>query len=184
VYKYAIKQKVLEVIADNDAILNKDKHADTFMNFENVAIVCHHGKGTANYLIELCKHFKVDYFVINDWDFEADELSIDVVSGFLTLDLLKADAIYTESDKKAMITTNYNLIENAGIDKIHFNVKKLESVIGYDSDNKSSIAIWDLLNSEAFTFDENLFPESLKIFLGLKDAVQEEILEDNNDLPF
>lgn len=185
VYKYAIKQKVLEFIADDDAIVNKEKYADTFMNFENIAIVCHHGKATANYLIELCKHFKVDYFVINDWDFEADELSIDAISGFLTLDLLKADAIYTESDKKAMITTNYNLIENAGIEKIHFNVKKLESVIGYPSDNKSSLAIWELLNSDAFSFDANLFPESLEIFLGLNEVVEEEAIEeDDNDLPF
>lgn len=135
-------------------------------------------------MLELCKHFQVDYFVINDWDFEADELSIDDISVFLTLDLLKADAIYTESDKKAMITTNYNLIENAGLDKIHFNVKKLESVIGYESNNKSSLAIWELLNSEGFSFDENLFPESLEVFLGLKDNVQEEVVEDDNDLPF
>lgn len=185
VYKYAIKQKVLEFIADEDAIINKEKYADTFMNFENIAIVCHHGKATANYLIELCKHFKVDYFVINDWDFEADELSIDAISGFLTLEQLKENQIYTSSDKKAMITTNYNLIENAGIGKIHFNVKKLESVIGYDSNNKCSLAIWELLNGDTFSFDENLFPESLEIFLGLNEVIEEEAIEeDDNDLPF
>ena len=184
VYKYAIKQKVLEFIAGDETIINKERHADTFMNFENIVIVCHHGKATANYLIELCKHFKVDYFVINDWDFEAEELSIDTISSFLTLDLLKADSIYTGSDKKAMITTNYNLIKDAGIDKIHFNVKKLESVIGYDSNDKSSLAIWELLNSDRFIFQENLFPESLEVFLGLKDNVQEELVEDDNDLPF
>lgn len=184
VYKYAIKKKILEFIADDEAIINKAKYADTFMNFENIAIVCHHGKATANYLIELCKHFKVDYFVINDWDFEANELSIEAVSNFLSLELLKLDDIYTMSDKKAMITTNYNLIENAGIDKIHFNVKKLESVIGYGSDNKSSLAIWKLLNSDTFSFDESLFPENLEIFLGLKGNVEEEVLEDDNDLPF
>lgn len=184
VYKYAIKQKVLEFIASDDTIVNKERHADTFMNFENIAIVCHHGKATANYLIELCKHFKVDYFVINDWDFEADELSIDSISGFSTLDLLKADVIYTSSNKKAMITTNYNLIKNAGIGKIHFNVKKLESVIGYGSDNKSSLVIWGLLNAAGFSFDDNLFPQSLEIFLGLKDTVQGKMIEVDNDLPF
>src|SRR5690606_37233612 len=105
VYKYTIKQKVLEYIAEDASIINKERYADTFMNFENVAIVCHHGKATANYLIELCKHFKVDYFVINDWDFETNELSIDAISGFLTLEDLKADELYTSSDKKAMITT-------------------------------------------------------------------------------
>jgi predicted ATP-dependent endonuclease of OLD family len=184
VYKYAIKQKVLEFIAEDASILNKERHAETFMNFENVAIVCHHGKATANYLIELCKHFSVNYFVINDWDFEANELSIDAVAGFSNLEDLKADEIYTISDKKAMITTNWNLIDKAGIENIHFNVKKLESVIGYPKDNKSSLAIWDLLNSDAFSFDQNLFPESLEIFLGLSEIVHEEPLEDDNDLPF
>ncbi|SDH29923.1 ATP-dependent nuclease [Winogradskyella thalassocola] len=186
VYKYAIKQKVLEFIANDDAIVNKERYADTFMNFENVAIVCHHGKGTANYLIELCKHFKVDYFVINDWDFEDEELSINDVFGYLNLEHLKESEIYIGSDKKAMITTNWNLFDKAGIDKIHFNVKKLESVIGYGSDNKSSIAIWELLNSEAFKFDENLFPENLEVFLGLKvdDPFGLSKLEIDNDLPF
>lgn len=83
-----------------------------------------------------------------------------------------------------MITTNYNLIENAGIEKIHFNVKKLESVIGYGSDNKSSLAICELLNSATFSFDESLFPETLDFFLGIKNEHQEESEENENDLPF
>lgn len=184
VYKYAIKEKVLEFILEDETIANKDKYADTFMNFENIAIVCHHGKPTANYLIELCKHFNVDYFVINDWDFEENELSIHTISAFLNLEHLKESEIYINSDKKAMITTNYNLIDNAGIEKIHFNVKKLETVIGYDSNDKSSLAIWELLNGDTFSFNENLFPESLEFFLGLKDSIQEDPYKDENDLPF
>lgn len=180
VYKYAIKQKVLEYIEKDVAIQNKEKYADTFMNFENVAIVCHHGKPTANYLIELCKHFKIDYFVINDWDFDEDDLSIEDVAEFSTLDELKEDGIYSNSEKKAMITTNWKLINAAGITKIHFNIKKLESVIGYNSDNKSSLAIWKLLNSPDFDFDEKLFPEKLEEFLGL----EKEDVEENDDLPF
>lgn len=180
VYNYAIKQKILEYINDDDSILNKDKYADAYMNFENITIVCHHGKSTANYIIELCKHFKIEYFVINDWDFEEAELSLDLIAGFETLENLKADQIYTESNKKAMITTNYNLIDKAGIDNIHFNVKKLESVIGYGSDNKSSLAIWDLLNAEGFNFDENLFPEKLELFLGLKKETVQPLVEEDN----
>ena len=194
VYKYAIKQKILEVIAGNDAILNKEKHADTFMNFENVAIVCHHGKGTANYLIELCKHFKVDYFVINDWDFDTDfidkvtlefeDLKKEEIWESISKETNKRGEEHSETTLKKMIKTNQNLLVNSGSDKIHFNVKKLESVIGYDSDNKSSLAIWELLNSEAFSFDESLFPESLEFFLGLKGVIQEEILKNNKNLPF
>src|SRR5690606_32964666 len=96
-------------IQDDDSIQNKEKYADTYLNFENISIVCHHGKATANYIIELCKHFKIDYFVINDWDFDEEELSIDAINGFSTLDELKEDNIYTESNKKAMITTNWKL---------------------------------------------------------------------------
>lgn len=185
VYKYAIKQKVLEYIKDDETIQNKEKYADTFMNFENVAIVCHHGKSTANYLIELCKHFKIDYFVINDWDFEEDELAVEDVARFLELDQLKQDEIYTGSDKKAMITTNWKLIDAAPIENIHFNIKKLESVIGYNSNNKSSLAIWKLLNSDEFDFDRSLFPEKLEIFLGLREeAIEEEVEDEDNDLPF
>lgn len=184
VYKYAIKQRVIEFIEGNESIQNKEKYADTFMNFENIAIVCHHGKPTANYLIELCKHFKIDYFVINDWDFELDELAIDDFAEFSTLAELKEDEIYMGNDKKAMITTNWNLINAAGIENIHFNVKKLETVIGYGRNDKSSLAIWELLNSAGFHFDEQLFPEKLSEFLNLnQEGVQEEV-EDDNDLPF
>ena len=182
VYKHAIKHKVLEYIEDDPAIENKEQYADAYMNFENISIVCHHGKGTASYIIELCKHFAIDYFVINDWDFEEADLEISKIVGFDTLAALKADDIYAQSDKKAMITTNWNLINSSGIDNIHFNIKKLETVIGYGSDNKNSLAIWDLINSDGFEFDEKLFPENLKKFIGL--IKEEEHPEIEDDLPF
>lgn len=167
VYKYAIKNKVLERLASREDIIDKEKFADTFLNFENISIVCHHGKTTALYLIELCKWFNVDYFVINDWDFEREELEISAISQFADLDLLKENEIYTHSQNKAMITNNWNLITSAGIEKIHFNTKKLESVIGYHSNDKSSLNIWNLLRSEDFVVTENLFPENLSTFLNL-----------------
>lgn len=182
VYKHVIKHKVLEYIKDDVTIENKEQYADAYMNFENISIVCHHGKGTANYIIELCKHFAIDYFVINDWDFEEADLLISKVASFDTLDALKDDAIYTQSDKKAMITTNWNLINTSGIDNIHFNVKKLETVIGYGSDNKSSLAIWDLINTDVFEYNEKLFPEKLEKFIGLNKEEEQPEIED--DLPF
>lgn len=187
VYKYAIKQKILEYIEKGENIENKDKYADTFLNFENVAIICHHGKPTANYLIELCKHFKVDYFAINDWDFEEDELDLGKISGFESLEELKKDQVYKESKKKAMITINWKLINSAGFDNIHFNVKKLESVIGYKKNDKSSLAMWHLLNDNNFEFDENLFPKKLESFLGISDLINQDAegsYEQDDDLPF
>jgi len=183
VYKHAIYHKVLEYINDKDDITDKVKYANTFLNFENISIVCHHGKTTALYLIELCKHFKVDYFVINDWDFDEVELDFKLIRSFRSLDELKYDNVYIESPKKAMITNNWNLLNSAGEDKIHFNIKKLEEVIGYNSDNKNSLEIWNHINSDSIIINSNLFPETLASFLGL---VKNEAIKDfeEDDLPF
>ena len=136
------------------------------------------------YLIELCKHFKVDYFVINDWDFETNELDLCDMSVFESLEELKANPIYSgTSNRKAMITTNWNLINSAGINNIHFNIKKLEAVIGYDSNDKNSLEIWSLINATNFEVSINLFPEKLLRFLNLIQPL-EVVAESNNDLPF
>ena len=183
VYKFAIGKKVLEHFQNDESITNKNKFAETFLNFENISIVCHHGKTTALYLIELCKHFKVDYFVISDWDFEQDELSIDTINGFNSLEELKADLVYVNSGKKAMITNNWNLLKTAESEKIHFNIKKLENVIGYAPDDKNSLGIWNILNSDEFIITDDLFPEKLKLFLGLKTNA-EQLNNEEDDLPF
>lgn len=168
VYKYAIKQKIIEFISTNDTIIDKEKYADAYLNFENISIVCHHGKTTAIYLIELCKHFDVEHFVINDWDFETDDLAISDVSIYDTFEMLKQSDLYKSSANKAMITNNWNLIDITNKSNIHFNVKKLESVIGYTLANKSSIGIWDLLQSKVATdFNEELIPSTLLEFLEL-----------------
>ena len=59
VYKEVIRKKVLESIEGRDDITNKVKFAETYLNFENISFVCHHGKATALYIIELCKHFNI-----------------------------------------------------------------------------------------------------------------------------
>jgi predicted ATP-dependent endonuclease of OLD family len=183
VYKYAISKMVLEHFQNDESIFDKNKFADTFLNFENISIVCHHGKTTALYLIELCKHFNVDYFVINDWDFEQEELSIETVNSFYSLEELKEDLVYINSSKKAMITNNWNLLESTESEKIHFNIKKLENVIGYPLDDKNSLGIWNILNSRDFVITNNLFPNKLRTFLGLITNFQELDIEEE-ELPF
>jgi len=167
VYNFVIKKKVLEKISDRDDIEDKEKYAETYLNFHNISIIPHHGKSTALYLIEVCKHFGLDYFVINDWDFEKEDLSFDMVSGFDSLENLQEDIVYTSKNStgKGMITTNWNLINKAEEQKIHFNIPKLEKVIKYDSDDKNSFKIWEKLTDDNFSFDENLFPENLENFL-------------------
>lgn len=85
VYKEVIRRKVFESIAERDDIIDKLKFADTYLNFENISFVCHHGKATALYIVELCKHFQIDYFLINDWDFDLADVSIQQIRGFADL---------------------------------------------------------------------------------------------------
>ena len=189
VYKEVIRRKVLEAIGQREDIPDKNKFADTYLNFENISFVCHHGKATALYIIELCKHFNIDHYLINDWDFEADDLLIEDIRSFANIDALKADSIYTDSDanRKGMITTNRRLIDNTSINNIHFNVKKLETVINYNSDDKNSFKIWNLIRNPEFSITDDLFPNSLNIFLGIdKLSINNEEQEDTeqNDLPF
>ncbi len=192
VYNFVIKKKIWEKIKNNDEIKNKELYAETYLNFHNIAIIPHHGKSTALYLIKICKYFVLDYFVINDWDFEInfidkinlnfDDLKKDKIWEKISQEKNKKGENYAEKTLKSMITTNKNLVETAGKEKIHFNIPKLEKVIGYDFDDKNSFKIWNLLNNN-FTFDENLFPQNLKDFLEIKsEETKSEIKPEN--LPF
>lgn len=174
VYKEIIRKKVLEKTGDK-------RFADTYLNFNNISIIPHHGKATALILIKLCKHLGLDYFVINDFDF-ADNFIENLVK-FSTekeykeskfykeeIKLIKAENIkgqeLSEGTKKSMITTNWKLINEAGIERIHFNIPKLESVIGYNQNDKDSLGIWKAIN-DIEIFEEKLLPKELISFLEI-----------------
>lgn len=169
-YKYAIEQKVESIykvispqapqIDNEEYNIEKKRYAETYLNFNNLAIVPHHGKSTALLLMELCKHIGLDYYIISDWDFDHP---FDL-SNFQNLHQLHESEIYKSSSEKAMITTNWKLINNAQEDKIHFNVRKLETVLGYDSSDKDSAKIWKKLQ-EIRIFDRSFFPENLENYL-------------------
>lgn len=172
-YKEIIRRNVLDITAD-------DKYAATYMNFNNIAIVPHHGKITASILIKLCKHFGIDYFVINDFDFEQDFVSeltftsiVELQKSHLYNDGLEEIIVFNSKGeamnaktKRSMITTNWRLISESSPAKIHFNIPKLESVIGYDSNDKSSVGIWNTLKSTSH-FGEEIFPAKLQEFLEI-----------------
>lgn len=174
VYKEVIRKKVLEITGDA-------KFADAYLNFNNIAIIPHHGKITALILIKLCKHLGLDFFVINDFDFNEDFISkLDFNtedeyknSDFYQNDISKIKAFnikgeeLSEKTKKGMVTTNWRLIKESKPNQIHFNIPKLESVIGYNNNDKDSLGIWDTIN-KIDTFGENLFPEKLIEFLEIK----------------
>ncbi len=161
-YKIAIEKEVEKAKGDK-------KYAETYLSFLNIAFVVHHGKATAYLLIELCKHFGLDYFVINDWDFDTDFIAN--LSVFPDENTLKQDNLYLKdgaddrsSNSKGMITTNWKLLNSAGIDKIHFNIPKLEAVLGYQSDDKDSLGILNTVQTLTI-YPETFLPTKLKEFL-------------------
>lgn len=171
-YNFAIQKKV-------NSIMNDAKYSKAYLNFLNISIIPHHGKATALILIELCKHFQLNYYVINDWDFE--ENFIQALSEKQDDKALKESELYLKEagadrspSRKAMVTTNWKLLSYSGIDNIHFNVPKLERVLGYESEDKDSLKIWQRLN-EIEGFSDNFFPNSLLNFLELND-LEESIL--------
>ncbi|MEG0252978.1 MAG: TOPRIM nucleotidyl transferase/hydrolase domain-containing protein [Muribaculaceae bacterium] len=174
VYKELIRKKAFKKHHD-------ERYANTYLNFNNIAIIPHHGKATAHILIELCKHIGLDYYVINDFDFPEDftsELHFDSEADLKASELyneeialkecknLKGEEL-SETTKKAMLTTNWKLIAKADIDKIHFNIPKLEGVMGYQLNDKNSLGIWNVVKSIE-NIDEKLFPLSLSKFLELE----------------
>lgn len=174
VYREAIRKTVFAITED-------EKFADAYLNFNNISILPHHGKITALVLVKLCKHLGLDYFLINDFDFEED--FIEKLATFDSYDEYKKSEFYSnqikdikaknaknqdldEKTKKSMATTNFKLINEAGIEKIHFNIPKLESVIGYDHDDKDSRRIWNTITNMD-VFEESLFPKKLREFLEI-----------------
>ena len=179
VYKEVIRQKALEAIDQRTDIIDKNKFSDTYLNFENISFVCHHGKATALYIVELCKHFNIDYYLINDWDFDITDVSIEQIGNFIDLESLKLDSLYLDSDanRKGMITTNRKLMDSTSVNNLHFNVKKLETVIGYTSNDKNSLKIWNLIKDSTFNISSELYPHSLNVFLGI-----DKLTPTNNDV--
>jgi len=164
-YKIAIEREV-------DKVTKNRKYAETYLSFLNIAFVVHHGKATAYLLIDLCKHFGLDYFVINDWDFDNDFVEkLNNCKDKTGLAQKEFHKTYGHKDKaektnKSMITTNWQLLKSAEIDKIHFNIPKLEKVLGYTSDDKDSLGILSTVQTLT-SYPETFLPTKLKEFLEL-----------------
>lgn len=168
-YNYAFEKIIYDITRDYN-------FSKAYLNFRNISILPHHGKATALYLLKLCKHFGLDYFLINDLDMETN--IIEDLNQFEELNQLQESNLYLfdgianrNATSKGIITTNFNLLKNAGIEKIHFNIPKLEGVIGYESDDKNSLSIWNRLQ-EIEDFEVDLIPENLTSFLEL-DSITE-----------
>lgn len=174
VYKEAIRKKVFKRTNDKS-------FSDSYLNFKNISIIPHHGKITALVLIRLCKHLGLDFFVINDFDFDCNLIS---KINFETMEEYKSSDFYntkvkeikayntkgeelSTKTKKSMMTTNWRLINESKSNQIHFNVPRLESLINYGKNDKDSIGIWNSIK-EIDNFSEDLFPDKLTQFLEIE----------------
>lgn len=192
VYKYIIEKKVKEYIQEQakkdsqywvkeeSGIIN---YANLFLNFENIVIIPHHGKSTVHLLVDLCKHFEIDYFVITDFDFEED-FSNELLKYNTKHELINSNIynIQTDSNKKGMITTNWQILRNIESDRLHFNVKKLETVLDYNKNDKDSINIWNKLN-DTKNFKQDIFPDKLFEFLNIR-AIHLDNISGIEKIPF
>ena len=163
-YNYIIEKLAFESTGNED-------YSKAFLNYKNISIAVHHGKATAYIMAELCQHFGINYFLINDWDLE--ENLLDDLLNFENIVELQESDLYQNSNgvnrnptEKGIITTNWKLLNSARNNQIHFNYKNLEHVLGYEFNDKDSLKIWTLLN-QTTNFNTNIFPESLKEFLEL-----------------
>ncbi len=200
VYKYLIEKKAREKADTDEKIKDKspeekEKYAKTYLNFHNITIISHYGKQTAYLLAQLCNHLGVNYFMINDWDFDEDFVSglnnLEVVNSSgkngdeiynysrlikwvnikLQQNYNKKDENYSDKTIKTMITTNKKLLNQAKDNQIHFNVRKLETLIGWTgNEDKNSVTVWKAVQAKFPTANEiikDIFPESLVDFLEL-----------------
>lgn len=172
VYKHGVYKKVLDKIQNMDNIPKKERYANAYLNFKNISIICHNGKTTSDYIIQLCKHFGIDYYVISDWDI-GDVISEDMLKSFSSKDVLEQSPEYTSADAnlKRGLTNNLKIIRAAKVNQLHFNNNNLEEVIRYTRNDKNSYEIWKIVDDDNFPYGDEVFPESLINFLEI-DRIQ------------
>lgn len=185
VYNFVIRKKVEEIAGCREI----GNYADTFLNFNNISIIPHHGKTTAYILAELCDFIGVDYFIITDWDISNESISLENIkkNDYKHQNWYK-DA--SETDKK-QITINRELYSLSKNNKqIHFNKKSLEDLV-YGDFNKDSWELWQRLNHDDFKINDELLPNSLLEFLEIKKIVMKlpkynkgELKNIDDELPF
>ncbi len=159
--------KVIIVEGPHD-ILTYKTILENQVNFglKNIAIVAAWGKDSILTIIDLCKLFKIDFFVIHDWDLDNDD----------DPNLLPEGA--TDEEKKKQTTDKQQWTKNNKIlEKIekeglrHCNKKNLEEVLNIERNQKGTIAIYQKLKDKNLEDVQRKYPNlvsnSLLNFLGI-----------------
>ena len=165
-----LSKKAIEVLLTTQG--KGEIEAKTYLNYANISIIPHHCKDTISLFARLCEHFAIEFFVVTDADLDKD-LLIDVLA-FKSEEDLKESLIYQSEGsrgKKGLITKNFRIGQSTKFDRLHFNTPRLEEVIGYTQNDKSSSAIWMLINVPQWTPPKELFPQHLYNFLEIDEAL-------------
>ncbi len=110
------------------------------LEYNNYSIVAAWGKDTLKSIIQLCKLFEIDYFVIHDFDLP-DDCDITIAKE-------EPSSVYSEltSPEKAQYTKNFTIALEAGIENIHHNKPNLEGVLNIT--NKGSVSVYQSLSGK------------------------------------
>lgn len=121
---------------------------------KNIAIICAWAKDSIITLVQLCKKFKVPFFVIHDWDL--DNYNIDV-----SLSQEDPNSIYTSlsASEKQQYTKNRKILLEAGEVNLHTNKRKLETVLKID--NKNTASVFEKINGKTIEQIREEFPSFL-----------------------
>ncbi len=134
-------KKVLIVEGPHDLLGYRTVLSTEFnLEYNNISIVAAWGKDTLKSIIQLCKLFEIEYFVVHDFDLS---MECDV-----TIPKESQASIYSklEAPEKAQYTKNYNIALEAGIVNIHHNKPNLEGVLNIK--NKGSVSVYESLSGK------------------------------------
>lgn len=123
------------------------------LEYNNISIVAAWGKDTLKSIIQLCKLFEIEYFVVHDFDIIED---CDI-----TIPKENQDSKYNdlEPKEKAQYTKNFNIASEAGIENIHHNKPNLEGVLSIT--DKGSVSVYECLSGKTMTEVYNEYPAFL-----------------------
>ena len=134
---------------------------------KNIAIVAAWGKDSILTIIDLCKLFKIDFFVIHDWDLDNDDNPNTLPEG-TTEEEKKKQAV-----DKQQWTKNNKILDKIGNKNLrHCNKRNLEIVLDIERSQKGTVAIYQKLKNKTSKDIQkdypNLISDNLLNFLGIQ----------------
>lgn len=149
-------KKVLIVEGPHDVLAYRTVLGTKYnLDYSNVSIVAAWGKDTLQSLIQVCKLFEIEHFVIHDFDLNKDiDISIpnsDKQSEYKGL----------EKEEKQQYTKNFKIFTLAGGANIHHNKPNLEGVLGIDKKNKGASSVYGNLSGKTITEVVKTYPNFL-----------------------